>query len=231
MKKALVFLVLITVFSSFTPTTAQTYSIKAGLNMARISGLLEGYIYYSDPQKVKFGPLLGATVEWPINKVFSFETGLLISTKGFKFTEQFSSEDGLERVDFKKTMSLYYLNVPITAKASFKLGGIKAYGFFGPYIGLGMYGIEKKETTINGETETQKYQSFWHGYNFPYKQFDVGLTSGIGAGIGVFKIELSYDFSLRDMDLNSNENTISRYHVAGVSISYIIRNNKTKQNK
>jgi hypothetical protein len=228
MQKVLIFLILFIGFNSFTPTYGQTFSIKAGLNMSRISGLLDGYNYYSDPQKVKFGPLLGATVEWPINKVFSFETGLLISTKGYKVIGYFYSADGLEREDSKETLSLFYSNMPLTAKASFHLGGIKAYGFFGPYFGLGTYGMYKKETTINGETETRKYQSFWHGYNFKYKQFDMGLTSGIGAEISVFKIELSYDFSLRDMDLDSYDNLITRNHVVGVSLSYIIRK---KQNQ
>ena len=221
MKSILIFLILVVVYNKTTLTFAQTYSIKAGLNLSTISGNLGEQTYNNNQKKVKFGPLLGATVALPISQIFSLETGLLISTKGYKV--KYNHEDTLmhKTTNYKNTLALYYLDIPLTAKASFSLCGIKAHGAFGPYFGLGIYGNGKDETTRNGETETSVYKCYW-GIN-TYNQVDMGLIAGIGVEINSFNFDLSYDFSLINIDGISKNDLITKNQVIGLSMSYIIR--------
>lgn len=220
MKKVL-FLILTIASIITTQTFAQTYSIKAGLNLSTIIGSLGGHTYNNNQKKAKFGPLLGAMVEFPISKIFSIETGMLISTKGYKVDYNYEEDLTHETTNYKSTLTLYYLNIPLTAKASFNLGGIKAHGAFGPYFGLGLYGKGKDETTRNGETEINEYKCYW-GIN-TYNQIDMGLGTSVGVEIDAFKIDLSYDFSLINIDGISKNDLKSKNQVIGLSMSYIIR--------
>ncbi len=57
--------------------------------------------------------------------------------------------------------NLFYLDIPLTAKASFDLGDAKVFGLFGPYIGMGLTGQSKTVTTIDGKTEKEKEDVEW----------------------------------------------------------------------
>ncbi len=92
---------------------------------------------------------LGFTVDVPINDFLSFEPGLVFTTKGLKYEDEFMG------VDLKVKVNLYYLDIPLTIKASHDLGGgIKMFGAVGPYVGLGLSGKGKVTTEDQGVKET-----------------------------------------------------------------------------
>ncbi len=98
---------------------------------------------YSDDFNMNPGFHLGATINFPYSDVFSIETGLLLSTKGYNIKGE----------NININLNLMYLDIPINAKASFELGDIKMYGLLGPYIGLGISG--KNKIKSDGEKNSE----------------------------------------------------------------------------
>lgn len=63
---------------------------------------------------------MGAIAEFPLSNLVSFETGLLLSTKGHREM----AEDSFlsEPIKLKASTMLYYLEIPIKAKLSIPAG-------------------------------------------------------------------------------------------------------------
>ena len=66
---------------------AQTFGIKGGLSLASMLAKDDDDTY-SDEFKMNPGFHIGPTMEVPVNDVVSFDTGVLLSTKGFKSSEE-----------------------------------------------------------------------------------------------------------------------------------------------
>lgn len=62
---------------------AQNFGVKAGLNLSNML-VKNDYRTYSDDFKMNPGFYVGATAEFPLSDLLSFETGLLLSTKDSK---------------------------------------------------------------------------------------------------------------------------------------------------
>lgn len=101
MKNAIVILVLII----STETFAQTITINAGLNLSNMV-IKDNSKIYSKDYIMNPGFHAGVTYEYEISKMFMVETGLLLSTKGFKQNET-------------QTLNLYYLVIPYNGKLYF----------------------------------------------------------------------------------------------------------------
>jgi hypothetical protein len=136
-----------------TASYAQIFGVKAGLNLSTML-LKDNDGNYSDAFKMNPGFHAGVTGEFPLTEMFSFETGLLLSTKGLKSNQNYAFLGGT--TETKGKLNLLYLEIPITAKASFHLRNIKIYGTFGPYIGMGLSGKNKYEITEMGVTSTDE---------------------------------------------------------------------------
>ena len=180
-----------------TASYAQTFRVKAGLNLSNAL-IKDDTRTYSDDFNMNPGFHVGATVEFPITELFSFETGLLLSTKGFKSSSSYTLGSNLET-------NLFYIDIPLTAKASFDLGAVKIYGIFGPYIGIGLSGKTNIETTSSGDTKIREELVKWGLDEGDYlKRFDFGLTMGAGVEISSILIGLSYNLGLANVVSNNN---------------------------
>ena len=208
-------LVLVIVFSMAKETFAQSFWIKGGLNLSNILEK-DNDDTYSEDYKMKPGFHFGATAEFPLNEMFSFETGLLLSTKGTKMSED---EDDYS---MESKVNLYYLDIPLNAKASYDIGGAKLFGTFGPYIGMGLSGKSKYEVTYDGETETEEETLEWGSDedNDDVKRFDFGLAVGAGVEIKSFQIGLNYSFGLANISPDSNDGYKINNRVLGISVGY-----------
>ncbi len=119
-------LVVVTLLTIVTESKAQIVGIKAGLNLANMVIKNDNMTMSED---FTMNPMfhVGPTLEFPLGEVLSFETGLLLSVKGYNYDEG----------QHDKT-NLFYLDVPLRAKATFDIGGIGIYGAAGPYAGMGI---------------------------------------------------------------------------------------------
>ncbi|MGF1638484.1 MAG: porin family protein, partial [Cyclobacteriaceae bacterium] len=172
---------------------AQTYGVRAGLNLSNVLyklGDVEDSRYNMNP-----GFHVGATVDIPLTGIFSIESGLLFSNKGYKhdFEGFFGNNGTTEYRKYETTMNLYYLEIPLTAKASFDIGGAKIYGLFGPYFGIGLTSKANGKVTRGLETETFRGNYSWPSEeNGGYKRLDYGLAFGVGVEINALQIGVNY---------------------------------------
>lgn len=219
MKNLLKLLIVVIGFTMTTESYAQTFGVKAGLNLSNML-VEDDDDTYSDDFKVNPGFHVGATAEFPITELFSFETGLLLSTKGFKVSEEETFMG--ETVKYESKLNLIYLDIPLTAKASFDLGGARIYGVFGPYIGMGLSGKSKFEITAMGETETDEEDIKWGSDEDEdeFKRLDLGLTMGAGVEISSIQIGLSYGLGLANISTYTDGGSKISNRVLGISVGY-----------
>lgn len=176
MKNLFKLFVIVLLLGYGTQTFAQTFAAKAGLNFTNLLVKDDDKTYSSD-YKTKVGFHLGGTAEFGFTDMFSLETGLFLSTQGYKVNNSLSD----------MTTNLFYLNIPIMGKARYELNDdINLYGVFGPYIGFGLSGKIKSgdnSTSIDWGTSDDD----------DLKRFDFGWIIGE---------ELSTDLSLEVFNIN-----------------------------
>lgn len=207
MKNLIKLLCVVVLFSMATRTTAQKFAVKAGLNLSKML-MKDDDDTYMDNVKMQPGFHVGATAEFPINDMFSFEPGLLLSTKGTR-----AKESG-----YKASINLFYFEVPLNAKATFDVGGVKIYGTFGPYLGLGLSGKYKYTEDGNTDTHTVKWGS--DSDNDDQKRFDLGLNVGGGVEIKSMLIGLNYGLGLVSISPDTSNGYKEKNRVFAISFGY-----------
>ncbi|MDD2412017.1 MAG: porin family protein [Bacteroidales bacterium] len=205
---------------------AQSFGIKAGLNIAN-QLMIDDDRVISNNFKMNPGFNVGATVEFPLSSIFSLETGLLLSTKGYKTYKETVVLGQTFTYDSK--INLLYLDIPLTAKASADVGSVKIFGIFGPYIGVGLNGKTKTKVTGLGNVNEEEKIIRWGSDDdrHDYRSLDFGLTMTAGVEIKSVQIMLSYGHGLAniapkdydDDDLDDFDDII-RNRVIGISIGY-----------
>jgi len=202
-----------------TGSFAQNFGLKAGLNLSNLLVKDENDVL-SDDFKMNPGIHIGPTVEFPISKIFSFESGLLLSTKGFKVSEKEGYMS--EAYEYKLKWNLFYLDIPLTAKATYDFGGVKIYGTFGPYVGMGISGKSKSEQIINGETESNE-EDIKFGPDKEEDQlkgYDFGLTMGAGLALKSIQIGFTYGLGLANILVYDGGYSKMNNRVLGISAGY-----------
>jgi hypothetical protein len=219
MKNFIKLSILVLLLSFGTDSFAQSFGIKAGLNLSNLL-VKDDYDTYSDDFKMNPGFHFGPTIEFPMNEMLSFESGLLLSTKGTKMSEK-ESFDGYS-YEYTSKINLLYLDIPLTAKATFDIGNSKAYGILGPYVGIGLSGKSKSEYTEDGETDTEEEDlSFGSDENEDdLKSLDYGLTAGIGIELNSIQIGVTYNLGLANISIDTEDSYKINNRVLGISVGY-----------
>lgn len=199
------------VFGMTTKSYAQIFGVKAGLNLSKMM-IKGGNEIYSDNNGMKSGFHIGGTVEFPISEVFSLESGLQLSTKGFK------SNGSILSVEYNEKWNLYYLDIPLTGKAFFDVtDDIKMFGIFGPYLGIGLSG--KTEVTVLSKTENRDVK-WGSGEDKDFKRLDSGLIFGAGVEFNSIQVELAYNLGLANIVAYRTGNSEAKNRVLEISIAY-----------
>lgn len=218
MKNLLKLLIMIIVFTMAAESFAQTFGVKAGLNLSNILAKDDDETY-SEDFKMNPGFHLGITAEFPFTDMISFEPGLLLSSKGTRISEEETYMG--ETYKYEQKVNLFYLDIPLTAKASFDIENARVYGVFGPYLGMGLSGKSKSEETFMGETETEEEDINWGSdKEDDLKRLDFGLSVGVGVEINSIQIGLSYSLGLANISANTDGGSTTNNRVLGISIGY-----------
>ncbi len=202
MKKLIVAAVAVFAFS----VNAQEvkFGAKAGLNLANLSGDLDG------DNDMKIGFNVGGFAEIKLSDKFYLQPELLFSTQGTK-AENSRTSNGITYKN-EGTFSLNYVNIPIMAKYYI------AEGFsaeFGPQIGFLASVKREVTTTISGngfnETETESSTS---KDNLSTVDFglNIGASYDINENIFVnarYNIGLNNVYDISGTDLSQKNNVIS----------------------
>ncbi len=164
---------------------AQTFGIKAGLNLSNVVSREDAADFSAEP-----GFHAGVTAEFPVNRAISFETDLLISTGGYRDRSE------IQFVDMHEDVRSYYLQVPFLAKAFFEIPTATFSLFAGPYLGFGIYGTDKGSINAYGDLSSWSNKIVW-GKQF--KRLDYGFVIGPGVQIKHIQISLSHRFGLANI--------------------------------
>jgi hypothetical protein len=208
-------LMVVVVFTMTAESYAQTFGVRAGLNLSNMF-MKDDEDTYSDDYKMNPGFHVGPTAEFPINDMLSFEAALLFSTKGFKIDQEQSG------FVYKGTVNCYYIDLPLTAKATFNVGGLKIYGALGPYVGMGLSGKVKSEVSYGGDTQKDTETLDWgsDADNDDFKRLDFGVTAGAGIEISSIRIGVTYGYGLANISPDTEGGNKINNRVLGVSVGY-----------
>lgn len=207
------------VTSLATTSFAQIFGVKAGFNLSTILEK-DDFNTYSEDYKMKPGFHAGVTMDLPLVSILSFESALLVSTKGFRIDEDFSVSG--QSMNVKGKVNLVYLDIPLTAKATFDVNRFKVYGAFGPYLGLGLSGKSKFEERRDGQTIKTERDIDWGNDEIDddLMRLDLGLTAGVGVEISAFQIGLTYGHGLMNISPYDNFDYRIKNRVLGLSVGY-----------
>lgn len=197
-----------------------SYVVKGGLNLSSV--LLKGDESSGVDVKSKPGYHVGITAEYPVSEIFVFETGILLSNKGFKGSSE--NTHGGDLYKYNSTINLLYVEIPLTAKTYFNVGQSKIFGALGPYIGLGLSGKSKGEVIFRGETNSIEHDINWgSSQGDDFKRLDYGLTAGAGIEISSIQIGLCYNLGLANISTITDNGLKIRNRVFGLSVGYKFR--------
>jgi hypothetical protein len=186
-----------------------TFGVRAGFNMSTMLSKDNDYNYSDEMNfKMKPGFNVGPTLDCPISGMFSFETALLLSTMGVK------SEYDYGGGNTKETLSLLYLQLPLTARATFDVGSTKLFGALGPYLG---YGLSGKWTSDAYDDEDVKWGT---GTEDHFKRFDAGLHIGAGVMVKIIEISLTYDLGLANIASDTENGTKDMNRLLALNLGY-----------
>ncbi len=207
-------LIVAVMFTLAAETHAQTYGLRAGLNMANML-IKDDDDTYSDDFKMNPGFHIGPTAELPINDFLSVEAALLVSTKGFRYTDEY------EGLKMKTKANLLYIDLPVTAKAIYDLNGIKIYGQLGPYVGMGLTGKYKTKVTYEGETESDSESVEWGSdEESDLKRLDFGVVIGAGVQVEKILVGLNYGLGLANTGTTSENGARQNHRVLSLTVGY-----------
>jgi hypothetical protein len=213
----LIFLVAISSVSSAQVTVA----VKGGLNLSTM--VFSDESLSVQPKMNHPGFHVGGTVDIGLAGILSLETGTLFTSKGSRMSESYSN--GIE-YEMKQVMNTYYLEVPVKARVSAEIGNVGAYVAAGPYVGVGLFGKSKLETTLNGHSEEEKEDISWGSdeEKDDMKRMDTGLTFGGGVELGPVEIGVAYNLGLLNLSPFEEEDFKFTNRNLGISVAYKIKN-------
>ena len=208
-------LILCTLFLGAT-CIAQTQKVKlgvkAGLNIASLT-FDESELDSSS----KTGFTAGIMVEIPMAKNFSLQPEVLFSQQGTK--SSFSDPD-VANSNFKSTIELNYLNIPVMLKY-YVIKGLSIQ--VGPQIGILL-------------KANNKYQDNFLGYenheSFNLKDYSTGIDTSVNFGLGYqFKdkfyadarYNISYSNVFKEGDVNHFINNDMKNRVFQISVGYFFK--------
>jgi hypothetical protein len=198
-------------------TNAQTFGIKGGINLANML-VKDDNKNYGNDYSLRPGFNVGVNVNAPFNDFLSFESGLFITTKGTKY----EYEDEITGADVTAKTDLFYLDIPLTFKASHDLGdGLKIFGAIGPYVGIGLSGKARYTVKYQREEETGEEDIKWGSDDEDdFRRLDIGLSFGGGVEINSFMTGISYDLGLSNISVYQDNGSTIKNSVLKFSVGY-----------
>jgi hypothetical protein len=202
-----------------TSLSAQSFAVKGGLNLANVSisddsGIIEDDIFETD---IRTTFHLGLMADFPLGNVLSFQTGLIYQNRGFK--SEFSETFPGETFSSEGSLKLSYLDIPLSIKANFELGGVTAYVYGGGYLGVGITGESESKTTIGGITETETEDVEFGSDDGP-KRLDYGALVGAGVELNSVFVELSYGLGLSNLIDEDSDDFSMNNRLLSLSLGY-----------
>jgi hypothetical protein len=186
---------------------SQDVSIRGGLNLSQMAEKVDGLIVSDDPRLnpgINFGPV----IDFPVYKLVSFETGLLYSTKGLFRKGIYGNGEST----YSWRLNVAYLEAPITFKASLPIQNFELFGTAGGYIAYGIFGSLLERFDISNNTGIW-HKIDWGGDAILMKQFDYGLSFGIGAKFKYADLGICYQIGTVNLAKFDKEGSLNNRNI------------------
>lgn len=225
MKKVVKLTVLLLIVAVSAQTYAQKFGVRAGVNFANMT-IKDDNVTYSKDSKFNVGYNVGVTGEFDFNDNLGLVAGLIVNTKGSKYSTELKVGETKTVTSYKT--NLLYLDIPVSLKGMYVINdGTQIYATFGPYLGIGLTGKNTAEVTISGSpieslngTKKDDTDIEWGSDADKLKRLDYGLRFGLGAEFSGFLVEASYKLGLADIDNIDLANHKVKHSVIGLSVGY-----------
>lgn len=218
MRKLRVLMFFISGVISILGSFAQTFEIKTGVNLSTMLSKDDRSTYSGD-YTLTPRLFIGVTMEFPINQIFSFETGLLFSSKGYKLDSDYRLYEDSESFHRYQNAILNYIDIPLSLKTVTTFLRFPIYGMIGPYLGIGLNGKTITNEFSDGVTERKEYKHQM-GSDGSWKRFDYGLQAVAGIVIGKFDFGLNYAYGLANISQHSPH--VEKNRIIGLTLGYIL---------
>lgn len=211
-------------FSTFS-VSAQEISFVGGMNFSNMVEKDNKYNYTKEENyKSRVGGHIGILFGFNAGEKVSLQTGLLLSTRGFKIVEEDRYEKEVEKIN------LSYIEVPFLVSYNHKIkDNFKVYGGVGPVLGVAIGGKDieiytDKEDSRKSEKSVDKMY-YGNHYNDDFKRLDLGLMVQAGVQYDKYKLGLFFNHGL--LNISSNNyfeigRVIQKNKVFGISVAYVI---------
>ena len=204
MKKLILSAAAVLVFG-FTNAQDMKFGVKAGLNVASISG--------AEQAKSLIGVNGGVFAEFKIADKFAVQPELLFSMQGAKFS--YSNSFGGYTVSATGKSALNYLNIPVMAKY-FVTEQLSLQA--GPQIGILLSATDTTDITSNIPGATNESTST--DSKSAYNTTDFGLNFGAGYDITEnITVDLRYNLGLSELAKTAGS-TATKNNVFSVNLGY-----------
>jgi len=197
-------IIILIIFTLSIISFGQSIRIKTGINFSDM--------LYSNRYETKSGFNLGLTTEFQQNNIISYETGIILSSKGFNLLTS----------HYEAKVNLLYLDFPLSAKISINIDETRLYTMFGMYLGAGIYG--------RTDFKVPQYDTFYSyskkiNWGEDIRKFDLGLNIGGGIEINSMQISASYLLGIvNTSDYNMIDNSRQVNSVLSISFGYQLGN-------
>jgi hypothetical protein len=217
MKKSNTFFMLIILAAlTFSARAQVTLGVKVGANLSNIHQNYKDSDM-EDVTKIRPGFHLGLTADVPFSDNFSFQPGLLFTTKGCNYDINYTEEDlpvkgvaELVTVEGDASTALNYIEIPL--HVAYKANDFQI--FVGPYLAMGISGKYKYDYTassifgsMNFNDEFKLKPAFGEVKaedlgedEDAFMALDYGLNFGVGYTVGPVLIQGGYSLGLGNIN-------------------------------
>ncbi len=159
----------------------------------------------------------GMLVDIPIDDAFSVQPSLLLSNKGYRYKDEV---DGFEIVVKSKPL---YLHIPIPVLIHQEFEGLNLFGGLGPYLSIGIGGEIDTEGMLGNFAFASDGDIDWgNDTQDDYRSTDFGLVFTGGIEIDDFQLGLVYDWGLKNIASNANEDNRTKNRSFGIRAVYFL---------
>jgi hypothetical protein len=193
-----------------------TFGVRAGLNLAKMSGKN----FDVDGLDTKTLPSfnLGLITELGVSESFFVESGLYISGKGTKA----ETDLGVGVGKGTGTFSALYLEIPLNASFKADLGGAMLNVFAGPYFAIALSGKNKAEfPSALSSLDSEEDLKFGTDVTDDAKRTDFGLNFGAGVQFESIVVRAQYGLGLTNLDPEGDSDFEMKNGVIGISLGYM----------
>lgn len=172
----------------------------------------------------KLGGHVGVKMNYSINSIVQFQTGLFYDVKGYR-----ESSIVLNGISITTTYHTFYISVPATIQFNYspKEATWGLFGRTGLFYGIATQGFTRNKSNSSSTlppTVTNRDLRFGDGLNDDQKRTELGYILGGGFTFEAFEFGILYEQSFNSIASNNNNGLRITNNVLKVSFTYFLKN-------